>query len=805
MKYLNILLTLLFASLSVHGQSVQGTVQDIDNEPLPFVNVLLLHANDSALARGAASDVSGVFFINNVKLGSYILQARMIGYQEVFFAPVVVSEEQEIIKIDGLTLYDDATQLGEVVVTEKRPFVEQHNDRMVVNVANSIVASGGTALEVLEKSPGISVDRQNSSLQFRGKSGVMVQINGKQTYLAMADLVNMLESMPSNNIDQIELITNPSAKYDASGNSGIINIKLVKNNNIGTNGILSLSLGTGRYDREQGSLQLNHRTNKVNFFGNYSFDRRGGFFDLQNSVNITEQEQSYSSLQDTYIRDHRRSHNASAGLDYDLSNRTTIGLVWNGTWSRRRGEGYSTNDFQKQPTGIEYLSAKTDQTEDRTSSNHVVNLHLIHAFEENDSQLSMDFDVVKFTQEWLNELLINTTTQNPTTSNRIDFLALMPIDIDIKTAKIDYNRSISDNWKMEFGYKVSDVFTDNDMTTQLNDEAGNSGISSDLANHFQYNERVNAGYLSFSGKLGDKTEAQIGLRTEHTHSDGNSISLDQRVVKDYINFFPTVFLSHTLSKTHTLGVSYGYRIDRPNYIELNPSLSYVDPYLANGGNPFLNPQFTHTVELKHGYKDKIFTSLGVDFINDQFFKLIEPLDSIRIFRFPFNIGSSKLYNLTVSFPIEVMKGWNIQTNFLGLYSNFEYDFKGIPVSIKQVSVRMNISNSFVFGKGWTGELTGWIRTPEESAQKKTPWRATMNLGLQKTINDSFKLKLSLQDVFRSNLYGGTRDSPNFKAAYSLAFETRVVMLNLTYNFGNQKLKRIRQRKTGSETETKRAN
>ena len=805
MKYHSILFLFLLLSFDIHAQSLKGIVKDGEGSPLPFVNVLLLHSGDSSLVKGVISDMSGDYLVDNIRFGSYLLSARMIGYQQVYSSLLTVNNKDSEIEIDAITLLDDAIQLGEVVVTEKRPFVEQHNDRMVVNVANSIVASGGTALEVLEKSPGVTVDRQNSALQFRGKSGVIVQMNGKQTYLAMSDLVNMLASMPSDNIDQIELITNPSAKYDASGNSGIINIKLIKNNNIGTNGTLSLSLGSGKYDRERGSLQLNHRAKKVNLFGNYSADRRGGFFDLQNSASITEQEQSYLSQQDTYIRNYDRSHIASAGLDYDVSKKTIIGLVWNGSWSNRRGEGTANNAFQKQETGIEYLNTQTDQTEDRTSTNHVANLHLIHSFEENDSQLSMDFDIVKFTREWSNELDINTVTQNPRSENHIDFLALMPIDIDIKTGKVDYNRSLSDAWKMELGYKISDVFTDNDMTIQLNDEAGGSGISPDLANHFQYTERVNAGYLSFSGKFGSKTEAQIGIRTEHTHSEGNSITLDQIVVKDYINFFPTVFLSHTVSKKHTLGFSYGYRIDRPDYQKLNPSLSYVDPYLANGGNPFLNPQFTHAIELKHGYKDKIFTSLGVDFINDQFFNLLEPQDSIRIFRFPFNIGSSKLYNLTISIPIEIMNGWNIQTNLLGLYSNFQYDFKGIPVSVEQVSARMNLSNSFVFGNGWTGELTGWIRTPEESAQKKTPWRTTMNLGLQKSINDDFKLKLSIQDVFRSNLFGGTRDSPNFKAAYSLAFETRVIMFNLTYSFGNQKLKRARQRQLGSESETNRAN
>ncbi|MBL0744567.1 outer membrane beta-barrel protein [Chryseolinea lacunae] len=801
----NALLILLFVSvgtLPALGQALKGKIQDVNGAPLPFVNVLLLASKDSLLVKGVLSDTSGVYAIDHVMAGTYLLKVTMVGYKQVNPVPVNVTGDDEP-KSVIITLTEDSRQLDEVVVTEKRPFVEQHLDRMVVNVANSIIASGSTALEVLEKAPGVTVDRQNGMLQLQGKDGVTVQLDGKQTYMAMADLITLLSTMSSDNIDKIELVTNPSSKYDAAGNSGIINIRLKKNNSVGTNGSLSLGAGTGYYDRERGSVQVNHRTKGMNFFGNYSVNRGGNYFDLETHQTVTRNETQNFADKSTYVHLMNSGHNAKAGVDYFLSQNTTIGVVWTGFWNDNGEAGTAESYFRKAANGPVYLQALTDKTIDNVSSNQIGNVNVQHTFGAKGGQLSADVDVARYVRTFSNALHTTTSSPGQPVQPLTGLLMEMPTTIDIRTAKIDYNRTIATTWKLESGVKSSYVYSDNNLTLSQGED-GHLTEDVSQSNHFQYTEQVNAAYASVSGKAG-KAQLQLGVRAEHTHSVGNSITLNNKVVRDYLNFFPALFVSRPLSAHHTLTLSYSYRIDRPNYQSLNPARSYADPYLYSQGNAYLVPQYTHSLELKHGFHEKLFTSLSASFINDMVSYLVQPVDSVITERIPLNIGKAQSYSLTVSFPISVMKGWNVQTNFLGVYSRFDYLFQGTPVLVQQVSGRFNASNTFVLGHGWTAEATGWVRTPSAYAQSRAPWLGSLDLGLQKAVTPRLQAKLSLQDVFHSNRFIGKMDNPNFKSNYRLAFDTRVVMLNLTYSFGNQQLKRARQRSTGSEDETQRTN
>lgn len=786
------------------GQSIKGRVQGDDGKPLPAVNVLLLSSVDSTLVKGAVSDTTGAYTIENIRSGVYLVSASMIGYRQAYSSPVTIPAQETSMEMAAFTLREDAQQLGEVVIVEKRPFVEQRIDRMVVNVANSIIASGSTALEVLEKAPGITVDRQNGSIQLRGKEGVIVQMNGKQTYLSMAELVTLLQTMTSDDIDQIELITNPSSKYDAAGNSGIINIVMKKNNNEGTNGSVSLGVGSGKYGRQRGSVQLNHRTKKLNVFGNYSGNHGGNYFHLKGNQSIDNGEQVNYTDQETYIRFFDRGQNAKAGLDYFINKNTTLGFVWTGFWNNNGEEGTAGSAFKKDDSEIIYLQAQTDKTISSVSANQVGNINFQHSFKGKGGEISADVDAGRYTRDYSNTLLTETISVENPGQPQTGLLIEMPTIIDIRTAKVDYSRSVFSKWKMEAGLKSSYVASDNDMTLSQG-EAGDLVKDDSLSNHFQYTERVYAGYASFSGKIGEKTQVQAGLRVEHTHSVGNSLTLDQVVTRDYLNFFPSVFLSRALSQNHSLTLSYSYRIDRPNYQYLNPARSYVDPYIYSRGNPFLNPQYTHALELKHGYKEKIFTSIGASFVDDVVFYVIQPVDSIRTERTPDNFGKAQSYNLTVSFPIKVIKGWNIQVNMLGVYSQFEYTYLDVPTTVEQISGRLNASNTFVFGHGWTGELTGWVSTPGVYIIQESPWLGSVDVGIQKKIGSALSAKLSLQDVFHSNMYKAEINAPSYKTDFTLKFDTRIVMLNLIYTFGNQQLKGARQRRTGSEEEAQRAN
>ena len=801
-----------FFTQALAQTTLTGQIRDGAGKPLPFITVALLNARDSSVAKGTASDQQGLYAFDKVRAGQYIVRATAVGYQKRHSPAFEVANSP--VDMAALALAEVTGKLSEVQVIAKKPFVEQQLDRMVVNVAGSIVGSGSTALEVLEKSPGVTVDYQNERLQLRGKDGVIVQIDGKQTYLSAQDVIALLRSMSSDNIETIELITNPSAKYDAAGNSGIINIRLKKNTNVGTNGMVSIAGGSGQFDRERGSLQLNHRTKKLNLFGNYSLNRGGNYWDFRfnrNQADPSSVDPSRRSIGDQYthltLRD--LGQNAKAGLDFSLTKRTTIGVVWTGFWSDHREQGPAGASFRRTEGGPIYLQTQTNKTYNNLSQNQIVNLNVQHSFGEKNGrrgrgQLTADFDLGHFSREYTNSLLTETLTSSSDVSPpATGLLITQPATVDIRTVKADYNRPLATGWKLETGLKSASVKTDNDLHLSSGPD-GALVIDPALSNHFQYTERVNAAYVSVAGKWG-RADVQAGLRTEHTHSEGNSLTLNQVVVRDYLKWFPSLFVSRPLSPNQTLTVSYSYRIDRPNYENLNPARGYVDPFAYSIGNAYLKPQFTHALEGKLGLKNGVFASLGANYTTDLMFFTIHALEGNKTYVTRENLGHSQGYTITVSWPLTIVKGWQLQTNMLGYYNRFQYDYEGTLLHIQNVAGRLNGNNAFTLGHGWTAELNGWVSTPAVNGIWQSPWLGALDAGVQKAVSSVFKLKFSVQDVLHTNRFIGTTNVLSYSGTTRLTFDTRVALLNLTYSFGNQKLKGERQRKTGSDDETRRAN
>lgn len=809
----NVLLLLILPIALARGQTtLSGAVHDGTGKPMPFASVVLLNARDSSVAKGTASNQQGLYAFENVRAGRYVVRATAVGYQKVHSTVLDVTAHPT--DVPTLTLAEVSGKLTEVQVTAKKPFVEQQPDRMVVNVANSIVGSGSTALEVLEKSPGVTVDYQNERLQLRGKEGVIVQIDGKQSYLSPQDVIALLRSMSSDNIETIELITNPSAKYDAAGNSGIINIRLKKNSNIGTNGTASVAGGSGRFDRERGSLQLNNRSKNLNLFGNYSVNRGGNYWDFQLDRNqpdpsSTDPNRRNIVSQYTYLKFRDLGQNAKAGLDFSLSKKTTIGVVWTGFWSDHTEHGPAGASFRRGDNLPIYLQTSTEKTYTTFSQNQLGNLNLQHTFGEKGSrrgygQLNADIDIGHFSRQYTNSLLTNTLIALGDASAPIGGLLItQPSTIDIRTIKVDYNGALSDVWKLETGLKSASVKTDNDLKLSSGPD-GALVPDPTLSNHFQYTERVNAVYASVSGNW-KNANVQLGLRAEHTHSEGNSLTLNQVVTRDYLKWFPSLFWSQPLSANQTLTFSYSYRIDRPNYQNLNPARGYVDPYAYSQGNAYLKPQFTHALEGKLSLKNGVFASLGANYTTDLMFFTIHALEGNKTYVTTENLGYSQGYTLTLSWPLTVTKSWQLQTNVLGYYNRFQYDYEGTRLQINNVAGRFNGNNAFTLGHGWTAELNGWISTPSVTGIWSSPWMGALDTGVQKAVSSALKIKFSFQDVLHTNRFRPSVNTSTGSQRGVLTFDTRIALLNLTYAFGNQKLKSERQRRTGSDDETRRAN
>jgi outer membrane receptor protein involved in Fe transport len=791
------------AAINAKGK-ISGAILDEKSQPFPFVNVLLLNAKDSVLVKGLAADDNGKFLFDQVEAGKYMTLVSMVGYQKSYSATFQVKDEA--VNLPTITLKTDTQSLNEVTVVAKKPFIEQQIDRTVINVENSIVSAGATALEVLERAPGVTVDQQNEQLKLRGKEGVIVQIDGKQTFLSQQELITLLRNTPSDNIEKIELITNPSAKYDAAGNSGIINIKMKRNKNYGTNGNVNLGGAWAKYGRANATATINHRAGKISTFINGGAFYNKGFnnndiyrkIPFENKVTIFDQKTERTNESQYY--------NVRAGMDYFATDKTTVGVLVSGffnDWSNPFGQTNTrilNEDLTLQRT------FRTNVFNGGKMTNISTNANFKHQFDDKGKELTFDVDYVNYGGKKNSNL--NTSYFKPDGSvdgNPENVRNNMPSDINIGVAKLDYTQPL---WKgkMETGLKTSYVTSDNDMVFETKTDEW--VLDPTRSNRFKYTENVNAAYLNYSGSLSKKVKYQIGVRGEHTHSIGNSVTLNQKRDRNYVNLFPSVFLSNQLDTNNVINLSYSRRIDRPNYQSLNPFEFYLDPYTFQRGNPNLKPQYTNSFQLVHVYKNFLNTTLAYSRIKDMIAdELPQQIASEnKTFVTSDNLDNQDNVSLTVSFPIKIAKWWNVQTNFTGVYNHYNSIYLEEKLEIKQASWNMYASNQFTISKSWSGEISGWYNSRAFYGLYAAKPMGMLNAGLQKTIlNKKGTLRLNVNDIFWTNRFRGKAIYKDIDFSVKSQWPSRQFRLTFTYNFGNQNVKGARQRNTGSDDLQKRAN
>lgn len=824
---LNLLLTAatVFAQQPITGK-ISGQVTNSANASVEFATMMLVQAGDSAttpekLIKGAISDENGFYAFENIPQGRYRVASQQLGYAKTYSQPFLIDATHTDLKLPTLALREEAKNLAEVQVVAKKPFLEQQVDRVVMNVENSIVASGNTALDVLEKAPGVTIDRQNDQLKLKGKSGVIVYIDGKQTYLSQQEVSNLLKNTPSDNIEKIEIITNPGSKYDAAGNSGIINIKMKKNKNFGTNGTLTLGSGygwandlTGRTvsrPKYNGSLNINHRAGKINVFGNYSYANR-----LSYNSNMLNRVIPYNGTV-TYFDQRSFRPNSftnstfKGGIDYFVTPKTTIGVLVNGfanDWTSPNGANNTLiSDANHQLTS----QAITNTNAEQYLKNLTTNLNFKHEFDDKGrdvgpQELTVDADYVRYDGHGNNTLSTRyLNAQNQTYRPNQDVRNNMPSTIRILAFKSDYVRPTKKG-KFEMGVKSSYVQADNNtIYDTLQQETRQWLPDASRSNRFKYDEYINAGYVNYAGAFG-KLKVQAGLRAENTHSIGNSITLNQRVDRNYLNLFPTLFLSRQLDSSNVLNLSYSRRIDRPSYENLNPFVFYLDPYTYQKGNPFLKPQYTNSIELTHVYKGAISSTLGfsrtTDFINGETPMQIASQNITYVT--PQNLGTQDNVNLNVSFPIPVAKWWTMQNNVTVYYQHYNTFYAGQPYNIEFVAYNLYASNNFTISKLWSAELSGWYNSRAQYGFYQAQPMGAFSVGVQKKILDNKgSLKLNVNDPFWLNHFNGVAKVQDINFRVQSRWESRRISLTFTYRFGNQNVKGTRDRNSATSAEQSR--
>jgi hypothetical protein len=792
------LLCYSFAHAQSTSNGITGRVFQAEGEGVPFANVFLLSSTDSSMVKGVAADAAGAFVIEDISHGSFVIMASMVGFKKAY-SPRLTYVGTSIVLPD-LLLSADVVSLAEVQVVAQKPFIEQAVDRTIINVENSAVSAGSTALEVLERSPGVTVDQQNDRLKLRGKEGVIVQIDGKQTYLSEAELVSLLRNTPSDNIEKIELITNPSAKYDAAGNSGIINIKFKKNKSYGTNG--NFTLGGGMADqnkpRTNAMLAINQREGKVSWNATLNGFRGTGFNEqyIRRVIPYEGRNTTFNSLSESDWKSYFYSY--KLGVDYYLTDKTTLGVLFSGFANKWENPfRTTTSEILNHEQELEQ-SFRTSLVAYNKNANLTANVNLKHQFNDKGKELTFDMDFVQYDRKGYNYMDTRYAAPEGSTPRPTEILrSNMPSDLKIGVLKLDYTQPAGKG-KWEAGVKSSYVVADNDMVMEM--LADRWQIDTSRTNRFKYSENINAAYFNFSSKFSEKTRYQLGIRAEHTHSIGNSVTLNKVNDRNYLNFFPSVFLSHTLDSNNVLNLSYSYRLDRPNYQSLNPFEYYLDPYTFQRGNPNLRPQYTHSFQLVHVFKSFLNTTLAYSRITDLIANEVPQLVPEKNITYVTNenLDNQNYVSLIVSAPIPVTKWWTLQLNATGTYHQFKTFYRNAPYDVSVYTYNLYGNNTVRLPKEWSVEFGGWLDGPSIHGLIRTSLMGSPTIGVQKSFwSKKANIKVNVQDPFAWNRFKGETHFEDINLNIYSRWPNRQVRVAFSYRFGNQNVK-ARQRSTGSD-------
>lgn len=808
--------SILFSILATAQSTGRGKIKIIiTNEKsiaLENATVELIKAKDSSLVKVAITDKTGAAEFEKISFGSYLLKATMVNYGPQYSSVAELSESNEDINVPSLTLQPQSTQLGGVIVTGRKPFIQKLSDRLVVNVDNSIVNAGSSAMDVLERSPGVSID-QNDVLGLRGRQGVIIMIDGKPSPMTGADLANYLRGLPSSAIERIEIITNPSAKYDAAGNSGIIDIRMKKDQRFGVNGTFTAGFGQGVYPKANTGTTFNYRNKKVNLFGNYNYAYRKGLNHLFLDRNFYENGNFVGrDLKDNFARFPFNSHTGRFGADFFPSKKTIIGFVVNGNFNhftRKTDNVARVMDAGDQPVSTFQTRAGNNDH----ANNIFANINFKHRFDSTGRELTTDIDYGSFKT---NSLSYNSTSYYKNDGSPLQDNYKLDGDQDgkltLKTAKVDYVHPLKNKAKLEAGGKISFVASDNDA--KFFDVSSGVPVNDvNKTNHFFYKENNNAAYINFS-KAYKKFDWQIGLRGEQTNIETRQVNGNVRFDSSYFQLFPSVFFNYHIKEDQTVGVSVSRRIDRPGYSQLNPFLFLIDVTTYATGSPGLLPQLTWSYELNYTLKNLNFT-LGYSHTkNDQniaiarfkdVFPTIPSEENVTV-QIPINLESSDYIGLTVAAPIRINKWWNMINNGNLYYNHFNGNLAGSVLNNGKPAFDMSTNNSFTFKKGWATELNASFNSGGQYGFMVSKPQWGLSTGVQKTVlKNKGTVRFNITDIFWTNRPRATITYPGVYIEKWHAFrESRVATLSFTYRFGNNKVQAARRRTTGSEEERQRA-
>ncbi|GAB2536186.1 TonB-dependent receptor domain-containing protein [Rufibacter soli] len=788
--------TLLSQAQSTNA--LTGIIKDEKGEPLSYGTVTLLKAADGAIANGAGVEVNGSFKMPAPAPGSYRLKISAMGYAEFTTPNFTVSGAGFSKDFGTITLKTDATQLQEVTVESMRPTIVNHPDKMVVSVEGTAMAAGSTAMEVLAKSPGVWVD-QDGNIQLNGKAGVKVMIDGKLSYLSGKQLQTMLQSMPAENLKDLEIINNPSAKYDAEGNAGIININLKKNTQAGMNGSVYSGYQYNGEHGYSGGANLNYKSGQWNSSANLDMGR---WINLRTNTMdrlFNTQEGSTRFAQSGREVGIRATPSLRLGTDYDLNEKHSLGATvkinaqdWDNI--------FSTNTRLYTPVPAEDQNIRAQNTIDGKYLNATLNGHYTYKLDTLGSTFSTDLDYVRIKDEDQARFTNSYAYPNSNQATRDEFLGSNnPTQYFIYAAKADFTKKFLNKSKLETGLKASYVKSDNEL--QFFSLEGNRQINDPArSNHFIYKENIYAGYLNYSLNLGTNWSVQAGLRAEQTHSKGYSVTLDKTTPRDYLDFFPSVFVQQKVSDNYQLTYNYSRRVNRPNYGSLNPFIFYLDPLTWAQGNPYLRPMYANSFQVTQTWKSAYILTLGysktTDFIGE--IPVQKNEDNTTVFG-PRNVDDFYSYFSTLVAPVKISNKWDINNTVNVGYQKFSIFLNGERQVNKQFSYSLNSNHNLQLPKKIKLELNAGFQGPQAYGLyiiEKNWW---LDAGIKRSfLKDQLETSLSVTDIFRTRKVVGSANLGENINAFDQYFGAQSVKINFRYRFNKGESFEMKRRNTSLE-------
>jgi len=782
---------------------IKGRVLNERKEPVEFASIALLKEKDSTLAFANITDSSGSYSFISVTEGNYLLAVSAAGTSREYYGPLIIDSASVSLSIPDIILKQSSKELNEVEIKAIKPLFVHKPGMLIMDVEGSALRSAGTALDLLKKVPGVVIDNNNNII-FRGKQGVNITIDDKSTFLANDQLVAHLQNMSASEVVRIEIVTNPSAKFDAAGRSGYINIVTKKKVKQGLNGNALVWGGYGIKPKVGGGTELSYGKNKFNFYGSYYYGRRNTLEELDIHRNILYADTLSVFDQQSDMEELNIFHNTRMGVDYFPDSVTSMGLMMSGRLFDQSSNNFTRTSIGKSDSafslqqrniksGLNYRGGSGvyyKKTLDTMGGEFSVNAVLL--IYRNDA--GEDFETRYFNDQ-MSESKSPYLQRNKTAT-----------DINIAVGKMDYIHPFKKhNAKFETGIKSSYVETNNSLHF---DVQNNQNWENDTtrSNDFIYKEMINAAYVNGSFKW-RKIGFQLGVRAEQTISDGNSPTLNKQIINQYIQLFPSIFIDRQFGKNHNLSTSYSRRIDRPSYEDLNPFIFYLDQYTFERGNPFLKPQFTDAFALEYSFMDAVFTAVEFSRTRDAMTDVTEQIDSTgATFLTHLNLNTVDNASFTLGFLIPIGKWFMAENSLTETYSSYRSELFGAELNRQAWAFSFNSSIKFTLPKDFSIELSGEYHTNMRMGVFDMKRAGQIDMGITKYFfKKTLLVAFTLEDMLRTSTEYININYQGQDVQLRSYDENRSVWIRVRYTFGQSQQKRKSGYKSASEDLQQRSN